>query len=562
MTNYGQHFSTLKTPQSEPARADQVQNDAGGFTFEVDKWSKLDRWLILGAEGGTFYAGEKELTISSAKAVIECLKEDGARTVARIVDVSDRGLAPKNDAAIFALAVAAGDDSPATRAAALAALPKVCRTGTHLFHFVQAVSGFRRWGRGLRRAVAAWYTAKSPRALANQLVKYRQRDGWSHKDLMRLAHPKATTSEQETLFRYAIAGKDGLGVRSVVRGKPKDPSSRMVFEYNAVGELPTLVEAFEEAQVTKDKQRLCRLIMEHGLTHEMLPTEWKRDRDVWSALLVGMPPTALLRNLGKMTQVGLLAPMSTMAGVAATRLMDKEALKGARVHPMSVLVALRIYQQGHGEKGKLHWSPVRDVVDALDEAFYLAFDAVEPTGKATLLGLDISGSMASPVTGLPLTCREASAAMAMVTARTEKRWHVFGFTAASGGTGGRWGGGTPGFTEIPISPRQRLDDVVKMIQHLPMGGTDCSLPMLYAIEKKLDVDVFQVYTDNETWAGQIHPHQALAMYRRQRNPKAKLVTLAMALSNFTIADPRDAGMLDIAGLSADVPQVIASFTRE
>ena len=34
-----------------------------------------------------------------------------------------------------------------------------------------------------------------------------------------------------------------------------------------------------------------------------------------------------------------------------------------------------------------------------------------------------------------------------------------------------------------------------------MGGTDCAQPMLYAKRKKLAVDVFIVYTDNETWAG-------------------------------------------------------------
>ncbi len=34
-----------------------------------------------------------------------------------------------------------------------------------------------------------------------------------------------------------------------------------------------------------------------------------------------------------------------------------------------------------------------------------------------------------------------------------------------------------------------------------MGSTDCAQPMIYARQKKLEVDVFIVYTDNETWAG-------------------------------------------------------------
>ena len=52
-----------------------------------------------------------------------------------IAQVSDAGRAPKNDPALFALAVAAGAEDEQTRRAALSALPQVARTGTHLFQF-------------------------------------------------------------------------------------------------------------------------------------------------------------------------------------------------------------------------------------------------------------------------------------------------------------------------------------------------------------------------------------------------------------------------------------------
>ena len=50
-----------------------------------------------------------------------------------------------------------------------------------------------------------------------------------------------------------------------------------------------------------------------------------------------------------------------------------------------------------------------------------------------------------------------------------------------------------------------------------MGGTDCALPMVYAKNKHLDVDVFIVYTDSETWFGKIHPTEALKQYRKVYN---------------------------------------------
>ena len=60
---------------------------------------------------------------------------------------------------------------------------------THLFQFAAFVEGFRGWGRSLRRAIGGWYAAPSPESLAYQAVKYRQREGMTHRDLLRLAHP-------------------------------------------------------------------------------------------------------------------------------------------------------------------------------------------------------------------------------------------------------------------------------------------------------------------------------------------------------------------------------------
>ncbi|HTJ82135.1 MAG TPA: TROVE domain-containing protein [Polyangiaceae bacterium] len=558
---YSRHFKALATPQSAPARVDQKQNDAGGFAFEADRWQRLDRFLVLGSDGGSFYVSEKALTVDNAGAVLDCLAADGLRTVARIVEISVRGLAPKNDAALFALAMASGADDVATRRAALAALPKVARTATHLFHFVADVDGFRRWGRSLRRAVAAWYTDKPAGDLALQLVKYRQRDGWTHEDVMRLAHPVPSTPEHAALFRYAL-GKSA-GERRVKRGDVERV-------YPAVGEPSPFVAAFEEAQRTDEVRRVVELVRAHGLTHEMLPTRWKRHRSVWEALLERMPMTAMVRSLAKMTEVGLLEPRSEASKKVAARLGDVSAIRKARLHPLSILVAQHIYARGKGDKGKLAWAPDRAIVDALDAAFYLAFDAIVPTGKKILLALDVSGSMDGPaIAGMPgITPRVGSAAMAMVTARTERDWAVVGFSSGvpgeytSGDGRSMHRGFRAGLSPIAISPRQRLDDVIKTVQAIPMGGTDCALPMLYAAAREMEVDAFVVYTDSETWAGDIHPFEALRRYRRRMGkPEAKLIVVGMVANGFTIADPKDPNMLDVVGFSSDVPAVMSDFIR-
>jgi 60 kDa SS-A/Ro ribonucleoprotein len=203
----------------------------------------------------------------------------------------------------------------------------------------------------------------------------------------------------------------------------------------------------------------------------------------------------------------------------------------------------------------------------LDASFYKAFGNVEPTGKRWLLALDVSGSMGSGViAGVPgLTPRVGSAALALVTAAAETDHHIVGFTS-NGWTDGRpsqWTshGLRNGISPLAISPRQRLDDVCNYTAGLPMGGTDCALPMIYATAHKIPVDVFVVLTDSETWAGAIHPTQALCEYRQRMGIPAKLIVCGMVSNNFTIADPNDAGQMDVVGFDTNTPQVMADFAK-
>jgi len=115
------------------------------------------------------------------------------------------------------------------------------------------------------------------------------------------------------------------------------------------------------------------------------------------------------------------------------------------------------------------------------------------------------------------------------------------------------------FRRLPLSKRMRLDDALNHTRNQNFGRTNCALPMLHALEKKLPVDVFVVYTDNETWYGDVHPSQALAKYRQTMGIEAKLIVVAVTATNFTIADPNDAGMLDVVGFDANVPTVMREF---
>ena len=541
MADYAQHVSTQQTPQSEPIPGTaQVPNSAGGFTWQVDDWTRLQRFLILGNEGGSYYASERKLTQENATAVLKCATADPGRTAEVIATVSEGGRAPKNDPAIFALALMAAQNAN-VRQHALAVLPRVCRIPTHLYHFVKTYEAVRpagpkdgrngvgRYSRSVRRALANYYTGPIDR-LALHAVKYQQRDGWSHRDLLRLAHPTAPTHAHRAVYSWIVKGQ---------------------VEEARAGDVPRMLEGFLKLKEAGGAKAAATLVREYDLPREAIEgvdTAWLKEAVLWEALLEKMPMEAMIRNLGVMTNRGLIAPLAAATKTVTERLADGDALKRARIHPIKVLAALLTYKHGQS-RGELTWKPVTAVIDALDEAFYLAFGFVEPTGKRHLLALDVSGSMGSGVVaGVPgLTPRVASAALAMVIARTEAQYACVAFQAH--------------LTPLDISPKQRLDAVVTKIDRMDFGGTDCALPMLYAMREKLTVDAFLTITDNETWAGTIHPAQALKKYREQSGIAAKMIVAGVTATSFSIADPKDAGSLDVVGFDLAAPQVMADFVR-
>jgi 60 kDa SS-A/Ro ribonucleoprotein len=541
---YKNVLNPRQTAQTEaiPGK-NQVSNSAGGFSFAVDVWTQFDRFLILGTEGGSYYASEKKLTLENANVVLRAIKEDGVRVVNRIVEISSGRRAPKNDPALFALALVMTHGDEVAKNEAYKTVSKVARIGTHILHLAEFVNGMRGWGRGIRRAFGGWYNEQEPLHLAQQLTKYANRDGWTHRDILRKAHVKPRTTTHDALFTDTV-------------GKSKDVEIDVtVAEY---------MTAVEELKATRDAKTAVRLITDHKLPREVVPTELLNSPEVWLALLPHMGLEALVRNVATLTRVGVIAPLSAGQKLVLEKLGNADVVAKSGIHPIKVLAALLTYKQGHGMRGGNSWTPQRQIVDALDEMFYMAFKNVVPTGKRWVLGLDVSGSMEMGlVAGVPgLTPRMASAALAMMTLRTENPadTEVLGFTAGSGRTM-HSGYGTE-LTKLGLTAKMSLDQVLAKISNLPFGGTDCALPILWAEKNNIAAEAFAIYTDSETWAGNIHPVQALDRYRQKTGIPAKLIVVGMVSSGFSIADPNDAGMLDVVGFDTATPSIMSDFVKD
>ena len=538
----------------------QILNDAGGYVFKVDDMNRLRRFLIFGTEGGTYYVSERKLTRDNADFITGLLESrNGLKAIDEVVDVSNKGQALKNDPAIFVLALAATCNNPVTRSYALKHLKDICRISTHLFTFLTYVKDLKSgtgWGRALRNAIADWYNSKSPSDLAYQVCKYPSRkvEGsmpWSHKDVLRKAHVVPFGLERDFIYQYIVAGFNNDKIRTCIDKKGKTITSKtqpvtsdLLYKFDNL----RYIRGHEMAKNANRVDDVIDAIEGYGVTRESIPNEYFSDIHVWEALFVNMPMTAMIRNLGKMTEVGLLAPFSDATKTVVDVLGNKEILKKSRIHPLQVFSAWRTYKSGHGFKGGLTWNPVPAIVGALEDAFYKSFEYVEPTGKNILLSIDMSGSMGYNVSNIPDTnLTNIAAIVAMTIVRTEPNYHVIGFD-------------TKIYDNLNITKHDSLETVIKKIN--PRGGTNISLTFKHAMEKNIkNIDAFVILTDNETYLGE-HPFRVFDDYKRVHNSHCKLVYAAMNATQSTLIHPNnDGNSMDIVGWSNDVPKVISEFIK-
>ena len=376
--SYLSKHGTRRVPQWLPLRG-QVANSAGGHAWAVDVWTRLRRFLILGSEGGSYYASEWTLTRENAQAV--------ETPFARTACARSRRSSPSAVRAERRRTIRRSTHSRSPRASVTTRHGRLrsrrCRRSPAR---ARTCSSSRRSSRASAAGAArcggplpAGTPISRSEALAYQAVKYRQRAGVSHRDLLRLAHP---------------AGRVGAGNPTV----DVSADHARLFEWIVRGGIRRVSRASSRASHARSRRRLRRRrrssFASIGLPREALQPEHLTSPEVWDALLDDMPMTALIRNLATMTRVGVIAPGSDGTARAIAQLGDRERLRrGSRSPDRGPGGAAHVRDRPRCSWPR-HVGPVREIVDALDAAFYASFGNVEPAGKRLLLALDVSGSMA------------------------------------------------------------------------------------------------------------------------------------------------------------------------
>jgi 60 kDa SS-A/Ro ribonucleoprotein len=541
MSNVYENVLSTRPTQREQARPDQVQNNAGGFVFKVDDKTWLERFLILGSTDGTYYAGNLDFTKMNMQFLIDLIDNNEELVWDTIMEVSESGRAYRNSPALFALALLFRHGKQKNKPyfdnaySADKLLPHVCRTSTHLFEFIRYSKALGGWNHSLRRAVANWYECRTTGQLAYQVVKYRQRDGWTHRDAIRLSHPKDINP---------VLGDFVLGKLSFI------PT-----------EFPELahIRGFLEVQDADPKSIVRMMDRDYvkNLPWEAYPTSVHKEPDFWRRLFDNgaISGQALVRNITRLARLEMFDDM-VFARDYATKLVDQDMIRGSLLHPIQYLLASVVHSSGQIDRRNKYdmyycrrikdWETSPIISEALDKGFHLAFQAAVPSNKRTMVSLDVSGSMSAAAMGVDLTCAELGAAMAMCIARLEPYYTVNCFSDT--------------LKTLPIHPGMSFNEVMRITRGLNFGRTDCALPMLHALKNNIAVDTFFIFTDNETWYGDVHPYKALQQYRNKTGIPAKLIVAAANATKFSIADPNDSGMLDVVGGDANLPKLVSEFS--
>jgi 60 kDa SS-A/Ro ribonucleoprotein len=532
---------------------DIIPSSEGGVVVKIDQMALLDRFLILGSSG-TFYASGGDVTKMMTEETKAFVTAHPDVVLDRLLEVATNRLALRKDPSVWLLAQLTMPSVPEpTRHRAYLAINDVCSTGTDLLHYLafrypEGPKGARHSGMGFRKAIGRWF--RFHRNIQLQAVKYEQRDGWTLRDALRVAKPKDTDAYLEEAYAF-IVNKE-----KYQQAYPVGDRHRLFEGYFVVRDEP---DGFD-IHIPVEPIAIANAIRNYQLPRESVPGPFLAHKEIWEALLPDMPGRALVRNLGKLSSLGI-DKTNWGQDLITQKLVNATGL----LHPFEFLLGKKMYQQGRGLKGNLNWQPNHFIIDVLETCYLKSFGHLEVRAGKPLVALDTSASMGTEAQGLPISAFEAAAALASVIAyqypHAEFCAYSNGLTMMDPANHG---------TAAFISEMQRLSHV----------GTFCAIPLLHVVtnpDQKYTAVIS--ITDSETKEGgsighspwlrkKRDPYEGLTMpkcaglvrdIQASQRRDFKHAVVAMQPNDRTLADPRDPNQMDFVGLSADLVQGLDRF---
>ena len=513
-----------------------ARNEAGGPAYQLAPRHALAQIAATGCFHGTFYAsGESQL--SELLALVDLVEDN--TFLAQLAIYARERASMKDMPAALLLVLARRDPALLHRV-----FDRVVDNGRVLRTLLQMVRSGKFGRRGLssslQRAFQRWLNTASVGRLLSASIGA----DLSLRDVLRLARPTPPDNARRALFGW-LTGKEAA------KWAPAT-------EADLPEQVQTLA-AYRQAQ-TAELQAL--LVGDLSVRWDLLAGAAQGPL-VWKAICRQMGPQALRMNLNTLVRQQVFVQDgadSPLVDYVANRLADAGEIRRSRQFPYQFLAAYLNVNDKVPQKIKT----------ALHQAAEIACGNIPQLPGPVLIGLDVSGSMSSPVTGRSgggaskMRCVDVAALFAAAILRRNPGSVVVPFDTQ--------------VYEAKLDPNDSILSLAERLAKYGGGGTDCSLP-IQAANTKYGQRKFAglvLVSDTESW---VYGNQAFAPgaqgatgvmtewrqftrnQQRLGNIQPKLICLDLQPTTTTQAPDRT-DILNVGGFSDAVFQVVASFLTD
>lgn len=494
-----QLFQSLKGKLLSKANA---INEEGAPAYALSAKQVLAQYAATGCLNATYYASAE----TQLETILELCKEVDTRFIAQTaVYCRERGYMKDVPALLTAVLAAKG------AAELTPVFQRVVTNGKVLRNFVQIIRsgavGRKSLGSRPKKLVQAWLNSASEKELLAAAIGAAP----SLADVVKMVHPKPSEAWREAFFAWLI-------------GKP--------YQVDALS--PT-VKAFEAYKLDR-KQPLP------GVPFQML-TALELSTEDWAQIAKQAGWQMVRMNLNTFARHGVYQ-VAGMTELIAVKLRDANAIAKAKVFPYQLMAAYKATGDG---------VPLA-VREALQDALEIALINVPEIAGKVVVCPDVSGSMASPVTGYrgsassSVRCIDIAALVAAAILRKNAGAVVLPFEN--------------NVVNCKLNPRDTVMTNAQKLASIGGGGTNCSAPLAHLNQQKWKADLVVYISDNESWVDASHRGATATMREweafKKRNPNAKLACIDIAPYSTAQATERD-DILNIGGFSDDVFKIVAAF---
>jgi 60 kDa SS-A/Ro ribonucleoprotein len=491
-------FASIRGAFTPPATS---ANEAGGLAYQRSAEQALALYAATGCLNGTYYAGGEEqlaqalLLAAQVEPVFVAKTAVHARRVSHMKDMPALLLASLSlrDGELFAKAFGHVVDSGRM----LRNVVQILRSGR---------VGRKSLGSRPKRLVREWIQAASSDVLINAAVGNQP----SLADLIRMVHPKPANAEREALYAWIV------GRPYAEAALPAKLQGYEAFKREAGAEVP-------------DMPFLYFTSLPLSAAH-------------WQSIARNASWQTLRMNLNHFGRHGVFEDQGLLHELVA-KLTDAAAIAKARVFPYQLLMA---YRAG---------ADLPDAIrGALHEAMEVATRQVPVIAGKLVVAVDVSGSMASPVTGhrkgatSAVRCVDAAALFAASLLRSNPQARVLPFDTQ--------------VRSLRLEPRDTVMTQATQLAALCGGGTSVSAPLVQLNREQAQVDLLVLVSDNESWrdtrAGGATETMRQWAQIKARCPQAKLVCIDLQPVATSQAVERE-DVLHVGGFSDAVFEVVAAF---